>query len=140
MSRQYEFNLAKALIDDPPSALEKISVLEDELRKVDMPIELMNLLHFMLIVNSDERPSAVHVLASKEFLDLEKAVANRYKGLRQIYQAVILSQMTYAASTWYALLEQEASYRKKLVLKLEAIQQRAAKTITGALRHPQYQH
>ncbi|OJD12621.1 hypothetical protein ACJ73_09319 [Blastomyces percursus] len=74
--RQCEFNLAKALIDDPPSALEKISVLQDELRKVDMPIELMNLLHFMLIVNSDERPSAFHVLASKEFLALEKAVVS----------------------------------------------------------------
>ncbi|ODH35395.1 hypothetical protein ACO22_02918 [Paracoccidioides brasiliensis] len=43
---------------------------------VHMPIELINLLHFMLIVNPDERPSAIHVLASNEFLALEKAVQN----------------------------------------------------------------
>lgn len=71
---QCEFNVAKALIDNPPSALEQISVLEDELQKMNMPIQLMNLLHFMLIVNSDKRPSAIHVLTSNEFLALEKAV------------------------------------------------------------------
>ena len=57
-----------------------------------------------------------------------------YKGLRQIYQAVILPQMTHAASTWYAPIEQEAGYRKRLVSKLEAIQRRAAKIITGAFK------
>jgi hypothetical protein len=42
--RQCEFNVAKALIDDPPLALKQVSVLEDELRKMDMPTELMELL------------------------------------------------------------------------------------------------
>jgi hypothetical protein len=67
--------MAKAFIDNPPLALKQISVLEDELRKMDMPTELMELLRLMLVVNSGERPSAIHVMASKEFLALEKALA-----------------------------------------------------------------
>ncbi|OAX80394.1 serine/threonine protein kinase [Emergomyces africanus] len=77
--RQCEFNVARALIDDPPPALQEISVLEDELRNVDMPTELMDLLRLMLIVNSAQRPSATHVLASKEFLAFEKVVAGLKK-------------------------------------------------------------
>jgi hypothetical protein len=40
-----------------------------------MPTELMDLLRLMLVVNPDQRPSAIHVLASKEFLALGKAIA-----------------------------------------------------------------
>lgn len=74
--RQSEFNVAKALADEPPPVLEQISVLEDEMQKADMLTELKDLLRLMLVVNSGERPSATHVLASKEFLALEKALAD----------------------------------------------------------------
>lgn len=57
-----------------------------------------------------------------------------YKGLRQIYQAIILPQITYAASVWYAPLNFEGTYRDKTVRKLEAIQKKAAKIITGAFK------
>lgn len=45
-----------------------ISTFEEEAQKVDMPEQLRQLLHFMLVVNPVERPSASDVLASKEFL------------------------------------------------------------------------
>lgn len=74
-NRQNEFNLAKTLNEQTLQQLNQISVLEDEMLKVDMPTELRDLLQLMLVVNPDERPSATHVLASKEFLALDKALA-----------------------------------------------------------------
>ena len=57
-----------------------------------------------------------------------------YKGLRQIYQAMILPQITYAASVWYAPIYPDGKYREKAIRKLEAIQRKAAKIITGAFK------
>lgn len=57
-----------------------------------------------------------------------------YKGLRQVYQATIIPQITYAASIWYAPLDSEDSHREKAVGKLEAIQKKAARIITGAFK------
>ena len=57
-----------------------------------------------------------------------------YKGLRQIYQGMILPQITYGASAWYAPVDPNGNYRDKAVRKLEAIQRRAAKVITGAFK------
>lgn len=74
--RQCEFNVAKALIDEPPPTLEQISVLENEMLKADMLAELKGLLHLMLDVNSNERLSATHVLTSKKFLTLNEALAD----------------------------------------------------------------
>ncbi|KKZ61070.1 hypothetical protein EMCG_04314 [[Emmonsia] crescens] len=75
-NRQNEFNLAKALNERTLPQLCQMSVLEDEILKVDMPTELRDLLQLMLVVNPDERPSATHVLASKEFWALDKALAD----------------------------------------------------------------
>lgn len=73
--RQCEFNVAKALIDDPPPELEQISVLEDEMLKADMLTVVKDLFHLMLVVSPGDRASATQVLASKEFLALDKALA-----------------------------------------------------------------
>jgi hypothetical protein len=40
----------------------------------------------------------------------------------------------YAVSIWYVLLNSENSHREKAVGKLEAIQKKAARIITGAFR------
>lgn len=58
--------------------LKHISVLENELQKVDILKELADLLHLMLIVNPGERASAIHVLALKEFVAFSKAI-RRYE-------------------------------------------------------------
>ena len=57
-----------------------------------------------------------------------------YKGLQQIYQGMILPQITYGASAWYAPVNPNGNYRDKTVQKLKAIQRRAAKIITGAFK------
>lgn len=72
--RQHEVNVAKAFVEEPPPALEQISCLEDELRKVDMIPELRDVLCLMLVINPTKRPSPTHVLTSKEFLALEKGL------------------------------------------------------------------
>ncbi|EDN09719.1 hypothetical protein I7I51_02255 [Histoplasma capsulatum] len=66
--------MAKAPIDDPALTLEQISVLENELQKMDILKELADLLHLVLIVNSGERSSAIHVRALKEFVAFSKAI------------------------------------------------------------------
>jgi ribonuclease HI len=57
-----------------------------------------------------------------------------YKGLRQIYQATILPQITYAASIWYAPTSAGVQHRRRAIRKLEAVQRKAARIITGAYR------
>ena len=57
-----------------------------------------------------------------------------YKGLRRIYQGMILPQITYAASSWYAPVDQDGNYRDGAIRKLETIQRKAAKIITGAFK------
>lgn len=64
---QCEFNMAKELSESFEPALEEISSLEDEMHKMGILPELKDLLCYMFIVNPDQRPSAVEVLASKEF-------------------------------------------------------------------------
>ena len=49
-----------------------ISPLDVELRGVEMPEQLRDLLRFMLIVDPKKRPSASSVLTSKEFLAFEE--------------------------------------------------------------------
>ena len=65
--RQCEFKLAKRLSESLEPALEEISFLEDKMQKMSILPELKDLLRCMLIVDPDQRPSAVEVLASKEF-------------------------------------------------------------------------
>ncbi|KAL1954272.1 hypothetical protein VTO42DRAFT_1458 [Malbranchea cinnamomea] len=73
--RQGEFDLAKAFISEPPPVLEQISVLENEMRHMEMPTELNDWLRLTLVVNSAESPSATQVRASQEFLAFEKSLA-----------------------------------------------------------------
>lgn len=47
--------------------LQAILPLEEEIRGVDMPQQLSDLLCLMLVVDPSERPSASSVLALKEF-------------------------------------------------------------------------
>lgn len=72
--RQSVFNMAKGFVKKPLPEQERISSLEDEMRNLNTLPELKDLLRFMLVVNQHERPSAKHVLASREFLALEKAL------------------------------------------------------------------
>ena len=51
--------------------LQKVLPFNEEMQKVEMPQQLQGLLHFMLVVNVVERPSALSVLASKEFQAFE---------------------------------------------------------------------
>lgn len=57
-----------------------------------------------------------------------------YQGLRRIYQGMILPQMTYAASAWYAPLDLDRRYRDRAIRKLEVIQRKGAKIITGTFK------
>ncbi|RAH60505.1 hypothetical protein BO85DRAFT_365314 [Aspergillus piperis CBS 112811] len=53
------------------SELQAISPLCEEIRKVEMPRQLRDLLRLMLVVDPVQRPSALSVLASEEFRALE---------------------------------------------------------------------
>lgn len=61
---------AKSLGEEVPE-LQQILPFNEEIQKVDMPQQLWDLLHFMLVVDMVERPSALSVLASKEFQAFE---------------------------------------------------------------------
>ena len=52
--------------------LDKISLVEDEIRTVDMMPEVRDLLRYLLVVNPRKTPSAADVLAPKEYLALAK--------------------------------------------------------------------
>lgn len=45
-----------------------------------------------------------------------------------------LPQITYGPSAWYVPVDPNGNYKDKAVRKLEAIQRRAAKVITGAFK------
>lgn len=47
--------------------MEAIAPFPEEVQKVDMPQNLKDLLHTMLVTDPEKRPSATSVLASKEF-------------------------------------------------------------------------
>lgn len=64
---QSQVRAAVCMSREEPGPL-AISTFEEEAQKVDMPEQLRQLLHFMLVVNPEERPPASDVLASKEFL------------------------------------------------------------------------
>lgn len=47
---------------------------------------------------------------------------------------MILPQITYGVSAWYAPVDPNGNYRDKAVQKLESIQRRAAKVIMGTFK------
>lgn len=51
--------------------LQEILPLEKELQEMEMPQQLRDLLHLMLVVDPSKRPSALFVLASREFQGFE---------------------------------------------------------------------
>ncbi|PWY91601.1 hypothetical protein BO94DRAFT_555414 [Aspergillus sclerotioniger CBS 115572] len=69
-------------VDDPifkeqvAPDLGTISPFDKETRKVEMPQELRDLLRYMMVLHPEKRPSAMHVLASKEFRDFERFVGS----------------------------------------------------------------
>jgi ribonuclease HI len=57
-----------------------------------------------------------------------------YQGLRQIYNAVVVPQLLYGCSAWFAPTADRKKYMVTNVEKLASIQHRAARIITGAFR------
>lgn len=54
--------------------LQDILPFDEEIRKVELPQHLRDLLRLMLVVNPDQRPSASSVLASAEFQAFEQLI------------------------------------------------------------------
>jgi ribonuclease HI len=57
-----------------------------------------------------------------------------YRGLRQVYNAIVLPQLLYGSSAWFAPTADRGKYLVTKVEKLASIQYRAARIITGAFK------
>lgn len=68
-----EVDAAKSFAKEAPE-LQAIMPFDEETLKVEIPQQLRDLLHFMLVVAPGRRPSAACVLASREFRALEELV------------------------------------------------------------------
>lgn len=64
---------AKCFSEEVPD-LQAILPFDEEIQKVEMPQQLRDLLRFMLVPNPVKRPSALSVLASREFRAFEKFI------------------------------------------------------------------
>lgn len=56
-----------------------------------------------------------------------------YKSMRQLYQAIVIPQITYCCSAWYQP-EKTIGHNKSHLLSLQRIQAQAARKITGAFK------
>lgn len=64
---------AKCFSEEVPD-LQAILPFDEEIQKVEIPQQLRDLLRFMLVPNPVKRPSALSVLASREFRAFEKFI------------------------------------------------------------------
>ena len=70
--RQCEFKLGKAPIEKSKPEILKVLSLEDEMQTTGMPPELRDLFRRLLVVGPGDRPLALEVLTSEEYLALKK--------------------------------------------------------------------
>jgi len=72
-------HVLKAAVETAKGLGEEVPELQaivpfDEIRKVEIPLQLRDLLHLMLVPDPVKRPSALSVLASREFRAFEDFV------------------------------------------------------------------
>lgn len=88
-------------------------------------------------LNWREHVNQVKGKVTKSISGLSRLAGSTWGGnlrtIRQMYEAVILPQMTYCCSAWY-IPQDEPGHRKWILTDLEIMQARAARVITGAFR------
>ena len=89
-------------------------------------------------LNWDEHIKHIQKQATKSFGALTSLAGSTwgigYTRLWQIYTAVIIPQLLYGCSVWYAPTAEDSNYRVTKIRKLTSIQYRAARIITGAFK------
>ena len=88
-------------------------------------------------LNWREQVNQVRMKASKSIVAMAKLAGSTWGGcllsIRQIYEAVVIPQLTYCSSVWYSPSGTK-NHRKWMLGALQTVQARALRVVTGAFK------